>query len=466
MAAKNDFTVTTAPREAIITRTINAPRELVFDAFTKAEHLRKWFGPHGFRITAESDPRVGGKYRITMHGTDALPEPYASEQYPMSGEYLELKPPDRIVYTSDLQGHPESWQAMIRESIGKNDTANFLSSVFTITFDDMDGKTKLTIREKFETDAIRDGYLKMKMGEGWSETLDKLEAILTGIVIVERTFNAPVDRVWEAISNNDAMKQWYFKLPEFRPEVGFEFEFEGVKPNKGIVLHKCRVTEVISGQKLAYTWQYEEYKGISTVTIELFAEGKHTKLRLTHSGLDSFIINNDPALDAHNFAAGWADIIGRSLKEFVEMQSSSINRTMAATRILNAPRELVWKVITEPGHIKQWWGPNGFTLTTHEYEMRVGGEWNFTMHGPDGTDYKNEMVFEEIVPKERIVFTHGPAPKFQMFIQLSDRDGKTEIHWRNVFENEEDYKRAVEVFHAVEGLEQNLGRLEAYFNTF
>src|ERR1019366_4211753 len=108
MATKSDFTITTAPNEVIMTRTINAPRELVFDAYTKAEHLAKWFGPHGFRITAESDLRIGGKYHITMHGTDALPEPYASEQYPMSGEYLEVKRPERLVYTADLHAHPES----------------------------------------------------------------------------------------------------------------------------------------------------------------------------------------------------------------------------------------------------------------------------------------------------------------------------------------------------------------------
>jgi uncharacterized protein YndB with AHSA1/START domain len=142
--------------------------------------------------------------------------------------------------------------------------------------------------------------------------------MLTGVVVIERTLDAPIEKVWDAITNNDAMKQWYFKLPEFNAEVGFEFEFEGIKPNKGTVLHKCRVTEVISGQKLAFTWQYKEYKGISTVAIELWAEGKQTKLRLTHSGLDSFIVNNDPALDARNFAAGWGDIISRSLKEFVE----------------------------------------------------------------------------------------------------------------------------------------------------
>src|ERR1700685_1536463 len=107
MATKNDSTVSMAPHEVIIIRTINAPRELVFDAFTKKEHLEKWFGPHGFRVTAETEPRVGGKYHIIMPGTNALPEPFATGDYPMKGEYTEFVRPERIAYTADLSGHPQ-----------------------------------------------------------------------------------------------------------------------------------------------------------------------------------------------------------------------------------------------------------------------------------------------------------------------------------------------------------------------
>ncbi len=73
MTKQSDFSVSIAPKEAIMTRIFDAPRELVFDAFTKPEHLEQWFGPHGFRITAETDPRQGGAFRIVMHGTDAQP---------------------------------------------------------------------------------------------------------------------------------------------------------------------------------------------------------------------------------------------------------------------------------------------------------------------------------------------------------------------------------------------------------
>ena len=98
--------------------------------------------------------------------------------------------------------------------------------------------------------------------------------------------------------------------------------------------------------------------------------------------------------------------------------------------------------------------------------MRTGGQWNFTMHGPDGTDYQNKMVFDELVPIERIVYSHGPTPRFQMFIQLSDLGDKTELRWKNVFEDDQEFKQAVEVFHAIEGQQQTINRLSEYLKSF
>jgi len=136
-------------------------------------------------------------------------------------------------------------------------------------------------------------------------------------LIIERTYNAPADRVWEAITNKEQMRKWYFDLPDFRAEPGFEFEFEG-GPDDRKYLHKCRVTEVVAGKKIQYSWRYEGYEGNSFVTFELFPEGNKTRVKLTHEGLDTFPANPDFA--KKNFMAGWTDIIGISLKEFVEKQ--------------------------------------------------------------------------------------------------------------------------------------------------
>jgi len=135
--------------------------------------------------------------------------------------------------------------------------------------------------------------------------------------VIERTYNAPIERVWSAISNRDEMAQWYFDLAEFKPEVGFEFSFEGGPPEK-IYLHLCKVTEVEPGKKLTYSWRYDGYEGNSFVTWELFEEGENkTRLRLTHRALETFPASN-PDLAKHNFAAGWTAIVGDNLLKYLE----------------------------------------------------------------------------------------------------------------------------------------------------
>ncbi|MBK0401653.1 SRPBCC domain-containing protein [Adhaeribacter sp. BT258] len=133
---------------------------------------------------------------------------------------------------------------------------------------------------------------------------------------IERTFNAPAQTVWLALTDKDQMKKWYFDLAEFKPEPGFVFKFEGGAENRKF-LHLCEVTEVIPERKLAYSWRYDGFSGNSLVTFELFPEGEKTRLKLTHAGLDTFPAN-EPALARPNFVEGWQQIIGVSLKQFLE----------------------------------------------------------------------------------------------------------------------------------------------------
>ncbi|HKB85889.1 MAG TPA: SRPBCC domain-containing protein [Ignavibacteriaceae bacterium] len=135
-------------------------------------------------------------------------------------------------------------------------------------------------------------------------------------VIVESTFNVPAEKVWKAITDKDEMKKWYFDLKEFRPEPGFEFRFSGGPSEDKQYLHICKITEVIPGRKLSHSWRYDGYEGISYVTFELFPEGDETRLKLTHSGLETFPENN-PDFAKENFAAGWQEIIGSNLKNYL-----------------------------------------------------------------------------------------------------------------------------------------------------
>ena len=135
--------------------------------------------------------------------------------------------------------------------------------------------------------------------------------------VFERTYNATASKVWQAITNKDDMRNWYFDLPEFRAEPGFEFEFSAGRDEGHQYLHACRVIEVVPGKKLTYTWRYPGYDGNSFVTFELFEEQNGTRVRLTHEGLESFPANN-PDLARDQFAEGWRQIIGESLKKYVE----------------------------------------------------------------------------------------------------------------------------------------------------
>ena len=135
--------------------------------------------------------------------------------------------------------------------------------------------------------------------------------------VIERTLNAPVETVWKAITDKNEMKQWYFDLREFKPEIGFEFQFEGGTENKKY-LHLCKVTEIVPQKRLTYSWRYDGYEGNSYVTFELFSEGEKTRLKLTHAGLETFPANPDFAKE--NFVAGWNHIIGKSLPEYLEKE--------------------------------------------------------------------------------------------------------------------------------------------------
>jgi len=134
-------------------------------------------------------------------------------------------------------------------------------------------------------------------------------------VIVERTLNAPVARVWKALTDVDQMREWYFDLKEFKAEVGFEFEFV-VEHEGNRYHHLCRIKEMIPEKKIAYTWRYKGEPGESLVTFELFADGDKTRVKVTHTGIETF--PKTPAYARKNFEAGWTAIVGTELKQFVE----------------------------------------------------------------------------------------------------------------------------------------------------
>lgn len=281
-------------------------------------------------------------------------------------------------------------------------------------------------------------------------------------LVMERIYDVPIALVWRAITTREDIERWFFDFKGFKPQPGTEFEFT-VEHDNMTYRHLCKIREVVAQKKIAYTWRYDGYEGDSLVTFELFAEGKKTRVKLTHEGLETF--PKIPGFARKNFERGWTNLIGTGLKDFVE----NFDREIYIARDFDAPRELLWEAMTNPKHVVNWWGPKGFTTTIEKMDFRVGGTWKHVMHGPDVTDYPNESVFKEIVKPEKIVYSHGgkreggPSVSFVSTWTFDELEkNKTRVSIRMVFPSMEKRDFVVKEFGAIEGGKQTLGRLAEY----
>ena len=133
-------------------------------------------------------------------------------------------------------------------------------------------------------------------------------------LIKEFSYNVPIDEVWQALTETEKMKVWYFpQLKKFEPKIGFEFQFEdsGNQYRK-----KWVVMDIDKPKTFAHNWSYKGYKGESEVTFELFPVDKGTKIRVTHTGIESF--PDDPHFKRERFEWGWNNLLGQNLKHLLE----------------------------------------------------------------------------------------------------------------------------------------------------
>lgn len=291
-------------REVVITRVFDAPRDVVFEAWINPRHLAQWFGPKVFtNPVSEVDARVGGKWKVVMRAPDGT-------EYPAVGVYREIVKPERLAFTND--------------AVDK-DGSKILEGFTTVTFEELDGKTKLTLVTRAK--GLRPGTEHMLAGmeAGWSQSFDKLRTLME---------------------------------------------------SKRVVVTK------------------------------------------------------------------------------------PTEKDLMFTRTFDAPRELVFEVWTDPKHVGQWWGPMGFRTETFAMDVRPGGEWTLVMHGPDGKEYQNRIVYSEVVRPERLVYRHGEL--FQTTVTFEDVGGKTKLTMRMVFESGAQRDEIISQYHADEGGAQTLGRLSEY----
>lgn len=161
----------TEQRVRVLTRLLDAPRSLVFRVWTEPGHMAQWWGPRTMTTpVCELNVRPGGAYRIVMRSPDGT-------EHPMCGVFREVVAPERLVLTMDVSGHPDEWHDLINPTRYKS-RKPVVELLQTITFETAGGKTKLPVRTRFESAALRDARLQMGMTEGWSESLDKLAELL------------------------------------------------------------------------------------------------------------------------------------------------------------------------------------------------------------------------------------------------------------------------------------------------
>jgi uncharacterized protein YndB with AHSA1/START domain len=301
--------------------------------------------------------------------------------------------------------------------------------------------------------------------------------------VISRTFDAPRELVFKAWTEKDRLAKWWgpkgLKLGvsklELRP--GGTFHYSMITPTGQSMWGKFVYRDISSPQRLVFVSSFSDEKGgitrhpmsatwplevLSTVTFT--EQGGKTTVTLHGHPINA----SDEELKT--FEEGRKSMqqgFGGTFEQLIAYLASedTSDREIHLTRVFDAPRELVFKAWTSPKHLAQWWGPNGFTTTTHEMDFRPGGVWRFMMHGPDGTDYPNRITYDEIVEPERITYSHGgddTPVDHQVSAIFTEQGDKTHLSFRMVFRSKEERDRIAREHGAVEGGNQTLGRLAAY----
>jgi uncharacterized protein YndB with AHSA1/START domain len=275
-------------------------------------------------------------------------------------------------------------------------------------------------------------------------------------IVLTRVFDLPRELVFKAWTGPKHLAQWWGPKGFTNPLCELD-----VRPGGSIRIHMCGpdgilypmtgvYQEIMEPVRLVFTSAALDKEGnpilelLNTVT---FAEHSGKTTLTTKARVVKTTPEGAPYLEGSE--AGWTQSLERlgnllastystrrrKLTQRTEDPASSADREIAATRVINAPRELVFRMWTDPEQVAQWWGPNGFTNTIYEMAVRPGGVWRFVMHGPDGVDYQNTIVFIEIVEPEWLAYSDVSGPQFQVTVTFADQGDKTRVSVQMLFES-------------------------------
>lgn len=297
-------------------------------------------------------------------------------------------------------------------------------------------------------------------------------------LLLTRVFNAPRNLVYAAWTEPKQLAQWWgptgFTNPvcELDLRVNGEIRIDMRAPNGTVYPMSGAFREILEPERLVFTSAALDSNGkplfenLNTVT---FAEYDSNKTLLT---IDVRVLWEGPTAGQYlsGMAEGWSRSMDR-LSEFVLAGTGFLpdpvqldNRELRATRNFHAPLELVYRMWTEPEHIAQWWGPRGFTNTIQKMDVRPGGEWLLIMHGPDGRDFPNHYLYEEVIPNQRLVISHVNWPQHRKYVTFTESKGETEVSIRMLFDSVADHNKVVTEYGAAKGLIENLDKLQEHLS--
>lgn len=289
-------------------------------------------------------------------------------------------------------------------------------------------------------------------------------------LFLTRVFDAPRDLVFKAWTNPAHLVRWWgphgFTNPvcEIDLKPGGRIRIDMTGPDGTIYPMTGTVHEITWPERLVFTSVAEDLDGNplleSLTTVTFVEQGNQTKLILKASATGLTPLGKDYL---KGMEEGWGQSLDR-LDDLINAVKGS-EREIVMSRLFDAPRDLVFEAFSDHNNISRWWGPNGFTTTTHKTDFRAGGSWRFTMHGPDGTDYPNYVAYTKIEKPELIAYDHyreeGGPLHFKAVVSFTDENGKTRVILRLITDNAEVRDGFVK-FGAVEGGYQTLDRLAAY----
>lgn len=297
-------------------------------------------------------------------------------------------------------------------------------------------------------------------------------------LVIVRTFDAPRELVFKAFAEAERLAQWWgpkgfamgVHFLDFRP--GGVFHYSMKAPGGMEMWGKFVYQEIVVPEKIVYISSFSDLAlGLTRhpmwpewpleILNEVTLEEQDGKTTLTLRGYPLNVPQNELKF-FHEVQKGVRTGFNATFDQ-LEAYLDKSKREIVVSRMLDAPRALVFKAFTDPANIDKWWGPDGFGNTTHQMEVKPGGVWRYTMHGPDGVDYPNKVTYLEVAEPERLIYDHGDeqAVHFRATVSFVEQDSKTNVTLRLLFPTREAKAENLK-FGAVEGGQQTLGRLGAY----